>query len=51
MAEELLPTSVFRDALSLHGGAGAQVEGLPELQVQKPHLQERVDVARGAEVR
>lgn len=51
MAEELPPTFVFRDALSSHGGAGTQVEGLPELQVQKPHLQEGVDVARGTEVR
>lgn len=48
------PTFVARDALSGHqlaAGAGTQVEGLPELQVKKPHLQESVDVARGAEVR
>lgn len=31
-------------------GAGAQVERLPQLQVQEPHLQEGVDVARGTQV-
>lgn len=29
---------------------GAQVQGLPELQVQEPHLEESVDVAGGAQV-
>lgn len=51
----MLPlTFVFWDALSgraLAAGTGTQVEGLPELQVEKPHLQESVHVARGAEVR
>lgn len=36
---------------AIPAGAGAQVERLPQLQVQEPHLQEGVDIACGAEVR